>query len=211
MVSTSATGWPATTVWGKAHLELTHPPCGADGAGLNALDYSAYQGDILVDLVLSTASLVGGGAFNMANVTGSRGNDLIVGDAATTSLVGGTDRNVLIGGGGTETITGGGGFNLLLGTRTAYDTNLAALQALMTYWDNPNATTLDQLVNPLKSKKGVTVNGQLLMLNSTTLQPDHAADSLIGGSGSNWFIRDKDGDTINNGSGPGPNDRVTVI
>jgi hypothetical protein len=183
------------------------------GGGTNALDYAAYQGDILVDLLLNTASLVGQGVFNMSNVTGSQGNDLIVGDATTTSLVGGTGRNVLIGGGGTETITGGGGFNLLIGAKPVDNSNLttlAGLQALMQYWDNTNATTLDQLVNPLKSKKGVTFNGQLLMLNSRTLQDDNAADSLIGGSGANWFIRDKE-DTINNGQGPGPKDRLLVI
>jgi hypothetical protein len=178
------------------------------GGGTNTLDYSAYQWDILVDLLLNTASLVGQGVFNMANVTGSQGNSLIVGDANTTALTGGTGRNVLIGGGGTETITGGGGFNLLIGGKTVYDTNLAALQALQVYWDNPNATTLDQLVNPLK--KGVTVNGQFLVLNKTTVQDDNAVDKLIGGRGPNWFIKDKE-DTINNGSGPGPNDRLLVI
>src|SRR5262249_10622902 len=51
------------------------------GGGTNTLDYSAYQGNILVDLLLNTASLVGQGVFNMANVTGSQGNSLIVGDA----------------------------------------------------------------------------------------------------------------------------------
>jgi hypothetical protein len=180
------------------------------GGGTNALDYSAYQGTILVDLLLNNASLIGQGVFNMANVTGSQGNSLIVGDAATTALTGGTGRNVLIGGGGTETITGGGGFNLLIGGSTIYDRNLTALQDLQQYWDNPNATTLDQLVNPLKSKKGVVVNGRLLMLNSSTVHDDNAVDRLIGGSGANWFIKDKE-DTINNGNGPGPNDRLTVI
>jgi hypothetical protein len=183
------------------------------GGGTNTLDYSAYQGDILVDLLLNNANLVGQGVSNMANVIGSQGNSLIVGDANTTSLVGGTGRNVLIGGGGTETITGGGGFNLLIGGKTVYDSGanaLAALQALQQYWDNPRATTLDSLVTPLKSKKGVTVNGQVLMLNSSTVQDDNAVDSLLGGGGANWFIRDKE-DTINNGSGPGKNDRLLVI
>jgi hypothetical protein len=180
------------------------------GGGSNTLDYSAYSGDILVDLLLHSASLVGKGVFNVANVHGSHGNDLLVGDANANVLIGGTGRNVLIGDGGSDTITGGSGFNLLIGGTTVYDANLAALQALMQYWDDPNATTLDQLVNPLKSKKGVTVNGLVLMLNSTTVQNDAAADSLRGSSGPNWFIRDKD-DVINNGNGPGPNDRVTVI
>jgi hypothetical protein len=180
------------------------------GGGTNTLDYTAYVGNILVDLLLNNASLVGQGVSNVANVNGSQGNSLIVGDANTTALTGGTGRNVLIGGGGTETITGGGGFNLLIGGSTIYDSNLTALQDLQQYWDNPNATTLDQLVNPLKSKKGVVVNGQLLMLNSSTVHDDNAVDRLIGGSGANWFIKDKE-DTINNGNGPGPNDRLLVI
>jgi hypothetical protein len=162
------------------------------GGGTNALDYSAYRGDVVVDLLLNSASLVGGGVFNLANVTGSQGNSLIVGDASTTSLVGGTGRNILIGGGGTETITGGGGFNLLIGGKTAYDTNLAALQDLMQYWDNPAITTFNQLVNPLLSRKGVTVNGQVLMLNKSTVQDDTAVDTLVAGGGATWFIKDRE-------------------
>jgi hypothetical protein len=180
------------------------------GSGTNTLDYTAYTGDILVDLLLHTASLVGQGVFNVANVNGSQGNDLIVGDANANVLVGGTGRNVLIGDGGSDTINGGGGFNLLIGGTTSYDNQLAALQALMQFWDNASATSLDQLVNPLRSKNGVTVNGQLLMLNKTTVQNDNAPDSLVGGGGANWFIEDKD-DTINNGNGPGQNYRLTVI
>ena len=181
------------------------------GGGVNTLDYSAYQGDTLVDLLLHNASLVGQGVSSIANVTGSRGNDLIVGDANPNVLVGGTGRNVIVGDGGADTITGGGGFNLLIGGITSYDNNLLALQDLMQYWDDPAATTLDQLVNPLKSKNGVTVNGQLLMISKVTVQNDNAADSLIAGSGANWFVAGSDGDTINNGTGPGPNDRLTRI
>jgi hypothetical protein len=178
------------------------------GGGTNTLDYTAYKGDILVDLLLHTASLVGQGVANIANVTGSQGNNLLVGDGNANVLVGGTGRNVLIGDGGSDTLTGGGGFNLLIGGITSYDNQLSALRDLMQYWDNPQATTLDQLVNPLK--KGVTVNGQFLVLNKTTVQNDNAPDSLFGGSAANWFIIDKD-DTVNNGNGPGPNDRLTVI
>jgi hypothetical protein len=187
------------------------------GGGTNTLDYSAYVGNILVDLLLGTATGVNGGATysesNIQNVNGSHGNDLIVGDANANVLTGGTGRNVIIGDGGGNTITGGGGFNLLIGATTSYDGSLPALQALMLYWDNPAATTLDQLVNPLKSKTGVTVNGQVLIFNKTTVQTNNSADKLTGGSGPNWFIVDKDGDTITSGgsSGPTPNDRLLVI
>jgi Ca2+-binding RTX toxin-like protein len=178
------------------------------GAGINGLDYSAYKGDILVDLLLHTAGLVSQGVFNVANVTGSQGNNLLVGDANANVLIGGTGRNVIIGEGGGDTITGGGGFNLLIGGTTTYDNNLPALQALMQYWDDPTKTSLDQLVNPLK--KGVTVNGQFLVINKTTVLNDNPGDSLIGGSGPNWFVA-VGNDTINNGNGPGPNDRLTRI
>jgi hypothetical protein len=186
------------------------------GGGTNTLDYTAYQGDILVDLLLHTASLVGQGVSNVANVYGSQGNDLIVGDAGLNVLVGGTLRNVIIGDGGPDTITGGGGFNLLIGGITSYDSGpnaLQALQALQLYWDNPSATILDSLVNPLR--KGVTYNGQFLIFNKTTVRTDNAADTLTGGSGTSaptWFIEDKDGDTIDHGAGPRPNiDRLLVI
>src|SRR5262249_43225266 len=65
------------------------------GGGVNALDYSAYRGDILVDLLLHMAGLVNQGVFhaladqgvfNVANVTGSQGNNLIVGDDSANVL-----------------------------------------------------------------------------------------------------------------------------
>jgi hypothetical protein len=178
------------------------------GAGINALDYSAYKGDILVDLLLHTAGLVSQGVFNVANVTGSQGNDLLVGDANANILAGGSGRNVIIGDGFGDKITGGGGFNLLIGGTTTYDNNLPALQALMQFWDDAAKTTLDSLVNPLK--KGITVNGQFLVFNKTTVSIDNPGDSLMGGSGPNWFIV-VGNDTINNGNGPGPNDRLLRI
>jgi hypothetical protein len=178
------------------------------GGGTNTLDYTAYQGNILVDLLLHTASLVGQGVSNVANVNGSNGNSLIVGDANANVLVGGTGRNVIIGDVGSDKITGGAGFNLLIGGITSYDTTPAALQALQVYWDNPNVTTLDGLVNPLK--KGVTVNGQFLVVNKTTVQNDNAPDSLISSGGPTWFIADKD-DTLDNGTPIRKIDRLLLI
>jgi Ca2+-binding RTX toxin-like protein len=183
------------------------------GGGINTLDYSALVGNVLADLLLGSATGVSGGIKNIQNLTGSQGNNLLVGDANANVLIGGTGRNVVIGDGGSDTITGGGGYNLLIGGITSYDANLAALKALMQYWDNPNVPdtgALDQLVNPLKSKNGVTVNGQVLVFNKNTVQNDNVRDYLFSGTGANWFIRDAD-DIINNGNGPGLNDRVTVI
>jgi Ca2+-binding RTX toxin-like protein len=186
------------------------------GGGSNTLDYTGYQGDLLVDLLLHTASLVGQGVANVANVTGSQGNDLIVGDGNANVLVGGTGRNVILGHGGGDTIRGGGGFNLLISDLTFYDDKLPYLRDLMQYWDNPSVVFLDDLVNPLKSKNGFTApDGLVLVFNKTTVTPDNVLDQVFGGSGPNWFIVDKQdvSSIINNQGGQGPllTDRLTVI
>jgi hypothetical protein len=122
-------------------------------------------------------------------------------------FVGGTGRNIIIGGAGPDQITGGGGDNILIGGTTVWDANAAALDAIMQEWTNP-ALAFDQRINALR--KGIVVNGQTYALNTSTVMADNSPDSLIGGGGQNWFFVDSD-DIINNGAGPGPNDRVTRV
>jgi Ca2+-binding RTX toxin-like protein len=150
---------------------------------------------------------VSGGIANIQNVTGSQGNDLLVGDANANVLRGGTGRNIIIGGGGPDQIFGGGGDNILIGGTTTYDTNRPALDALFLEWTDPTLT-IGQRTQALK--KGIVVGGQTYALNKSTVFADNAPDSLIGGPGSNWFFVDSD-DTINNGAGPGPNDTITHV
>jgi Ca2+-binding RTX toxin-like protein len=96
---------PAVTLYGGGGNEtfqmkgLPVTPFAIHGGGTNTLDYSAYTGDVTVDLPLGFATGLGGGISNIQNVTGSDGNDLLVGDGNANVLVGGTGRNVLIGGG----------------------------------------------------------------------------------------------------------------
>ena len=78
---------------------------------------------------------------------------------------------------------------------------------MMQEWTDP-ALTFDQRVNALR--RGIVVNGQTYALNTSTVMADNFPDSLIGGGGQNWFFVDPD-DIINNGAGPGPNDRVTKV
>src|SRR5262249_13384710 len=103
------------------------------GAGMNTLDYSAFVGDVTVDLPLGLANAVATGILNIQNVNGSQGNDLIIGDANLNVLRGGTGRNVIIGGGGGDQLYGGGGDNILIGGTTDYvgQSGLAALEAIM--------------------------------------------------------------------------------
>jgi streptogramin lyase len=177
------------------------------GGGTDTLDYSGYTGDVTVNMRLGTASQVLGGISNIANVSGSQGNNLIVGDANPHTFIGGSGRNIIIGGAGPDQITGGGGDNILIGGTTVWDANPGALQAIMQEWTN-TTLSFDQRVNALR--KGITVGGKTYALNASTVMMDSSPDSLIGGPGQNWFFLDFD-DVINNGAGPGANDRVTRV
>jgi streptogramin lyase len=185
------------------------------GGGTDTLDYSGFTGNVTVNMRVSAgngepgalATGVAGGISNIANVLGSIGNDLIVGDANSHSFTGGTGRNIIIGGAGSDTITGGGGDNILIGGTTIWDANPVALQAIMNEWTN-TTLSFDTRVNALR--KGITVGGQTYALNTSTVMKDNFKDFLNSGPGLNWFFVDLD-DMIDNGAGPGPNDRVTRV
>jgi hypothetical protein len=178
------------------------------GGGSNTLDYSHYVGDVTVDLALNLASLVNhgaaGGAFHVANVTGSIGNDLLVGDAGANVLIGGTGRNLLIGGAGADALTGGGRDNLLIGGSTSYDQNLAALNALFAEWTSANS--LSVRMGNLSNGGGLNVtyvlNPDAVGGRSATVFDDAAADLFVDGSGLSWFFVHPPDDTINYGAGP---------
>jgi hypothetical protein len=158
------------------------------------LDFSPYVGDIFVDLLLGYATGVTGGISGFENVTGSQGNNLIVGDAKANKLIGGTGRNVLIGHGGGDTIDASktSGDNILISASTDWDTNLAALQAIMKEWDRTDRG-FDQRYSDLFSGNAGDfnqVNGQQVLLNKATVHADASADTVTGGSGHNWYLVD---------------------
>jgi hypothetical protein len=182
--------------------------------GSNTLDYSGFSGDLNVNLPLGIATGVAGGIANIQNVTGSIGNDLIVGDANPNILIGGTGRNLIIGGAGGDTlgeVAANTGDNILIGGTTDYDQNLAALEAVFAEWTRTDLGFNDRASDLLNGTNGQgatplnIVNGQLVLLNNATVHADNAADTLTGGgkgtsgtgTGRNWFFVDAD-DTITN-------------
>jgi Ca2+-binding RTX toxin-like protein len=196
------------------------------GGGANTLDYSQYVGNVLVDLLAGSATATGGIA-HIQQVNGSQGNDLLVGNANSSTLNGGTRRNVLIGGAGQATLDASHstGDNILIGGRTDWDMNLAALEAIMVEWDRIDLSFADRrsdLLNGTNSQgkeplNTIIVNGvkQLVLLTPSTNRTSsngkvHANaynDTLIGGTASdpatgkrllhNWFF-DALNDTIEN-------------
>jgi hypothetical protein len=178
------------------------------GAGSNTLDYSAFVGSITVNLPLQSATAIGQGPSHVQNVTGSQGNDLLIGDDNGNVLRGGTGRNIIIGGKGADQLFGGGGDNLLIAGWTNYDQNLSALNLIMQEWLRTDLT-FHQRVSDIRSagNKGVPrglpaskLKGTGIMLTGSTVHDDGAVDILTGGPGSavDWFFYHRGTDVLVN-------------
>jgi Ca2+-binding RTX toxin-like protein len=193
------------------------------GGGTNTLNYAGYLGNVTVDLPLHLASLVNkmnpNSVFNIQNVQGSNGNDVIVGDANPNVFVGGTGRNLIIGGNGSDNIIGGGGDNILISGTTLWDANLPDLMLIMHEWMRMDLTFRQRVVDiltggiivpknvPASVLKGTGVN----LLPEISVLPDAPAapDTLAGGAGQNWFFFDFD-DIITNFK-TGPNGDIRLL
>jgi hypothetical protein len=105
------------------------------GGGVNTLDYSAYTGNVIVNLQLNAATGVGGAIANIQNVTGGGGPgyNILVGNGGNV-LQGGSGRNLLIAGARASMLIGGMGENILIGGTTSYDMMPEKLVAIMDYW-----------------------------------------------------------------------------
>jgi Ca2+-binding RTX toxin-like protein len=136
-----------------------------------------------VNLLLGTASRTGG-VLGIENVTGTVNDDLIVGNAAANVLKGGAGRDILIGGLGADFLDGGDGDDLLIGGATWFDSDPIALSKIQAEWRS-NSSYEDRrkhlLGQLLGGQNGTTV------LTEQKLPDDGAADTLIGGNGTDWF------------------------
>jgi hypothetical protein len=180
----------------------------------NTLNYAAYKGDIVVNLRLGQATAVAGVISGVQNVTGSMGNDLIVGDANLNVIHGGTGRNILIGGGGSDVLDASSstGDNILIGGTTDYDSNSAALGAIFAEWNRTNLGYHDRFSDLTNGTNGANVKplnvvgGQLVLLNNQTVHADTSPDMLTGTNqidpatgkrAHNWFFYDPDDMLLN--------------
>jgi hypothetical protein len=150
------------------------------GGGTNTLDYSAMTDGVYVNLQTGEASGLKGGIANIQNVTGGAGNDILVGNGSNV-LTGGAGRDILIAGGAAgsglpleasilfpgSTLIGGAGEDLLIGGGTVYDTDKAALEALMAVWSDPEpySTRVSNLQSGLLAPGKVSWNGLQNTLN----------------------------------------------
>jgi hypothetical protein len=159
------------------------------GSGGGSLDYSAYTSNVVVDLPLGSATGVGGSIANIHNLTGGAGSNILVGNGGNV-LTGGTGRNLLIAGASASMLVGGGADNILIGGTTAYDMDLASLQAIMDYWAGPD--DYNTRVANLTSGNGVP------LLDATMVTGNGAGNTLQGGPGLDLFYGNLALDTIMN-------------
>jgi len=122
------------------------------------------------------------------NVSGSMANNVLVGGAGSDTLFGGLGRDIEIGGSGPSTLHAGNWGDILIGGTTDWDTNAAALAAVLAEWgrtDADYATRIAHLMNG--GGLNVTMNGNVL-LNSSTVHSDGMTNYLFGGAGLDWFF-----------------------
>jgi hypothetical protein len=177
---------------------------GSGPSSVAMLDYSKYITPVTVNLKTHAATGVTGGVFGVQNVIGGQANNILVGDGNNNVLKGGSGRDILISGGGNSTLQAGSGQAILLGAHPAFDTNIAALNALMAEWSH----TYDS-ANPLKDYQirvghllsGGGLNGGFL-LNKSTVAPQPGSTTLTSGAQLDFLIADA-GDILTKPVRPG--------
>jgi hypothetical protein len=165
--------------------------------GVNELNYATFGANspVTVNLGLQTATGCFGSVAGIQNVTGGAGDDLLVGDGNANVLVGGDGRNILIGDAGADALVGGTGDDLLIADTTAWDGNLAALNAIWAEWTRTDLPGTAQQQYDLRFKHltgqvsgGLNSGDYLTFGVGGTVQSDGAADSLTDNAGGwDWF------------------------
>lgn len=170
---------------------------------LNGVSYGQFQTSSITRLIaygndgddritiasgLKLASILAGGKGNDV-LQGGSGHDLLLGGDGHDTLTGAAGNDLLFGGAGADLLTGGSGSDLLVANPTNHDGNLAALRLIVQEWTS--SRTYLQRTNNLRTG----ANG-LPPLNATTVFADEDADTLTGGSGSDWFIATRPPDVL---------------
>lgn len=135
-----------------------------------------------------SALLLGGNGNDTLDALGSVAANVLLGGAGNDTLTGGAGNDVLISGLGADLINGSGGDDIVIGGTTSYDSNQAALCAILAEWGRTDATYSTRVAH-LQGKRGsgTGLNGSNLLTTATVVD-DTAIDDLRGGTGMDWFF-----------------------
>jgi hypothetical protein len=163
--------------------------------GSRVVDASGFTGTSTLSASSTTSTarvkLLGGPGNDNLSIGGS-GQGVLVGNAGNDTLSAtGSGRTMLIGGAGVDTLTSGtNGQAMMIGASTSYDSNLAALDAILNEWSS--GSTYSQRINHILTGSGQFLGGTGIALNSSTVLADAGGNTMTGPTGSgtalNWFI-----------------------
>lgn len=119
---------------------------------------------------------------------------LIVGGGGNDTLTAAAGAAVMIGGAGQDRLTGGSKSDILIAGTTAYDTNPAALAAILTEWSS--GRTLAARSDNLHKGTGSVLDGSGIRLTGQTVFDDQGVDTLMGGNDLDWFLYDTKRDKV---------------
>jgi Ca2+-binding RTX toxin-like protein len=138
---------------------------------------------VLVDLKLNLVILGPAVKFNVSNlrnVVAGSGDTLVVGNG-NNFFQGGSGRDVFTSGSGNSTLVAGSGEAILIGGTTLWDTNVAALDAILAEWGStydPINPLIDYRIRVGHLEHGGGKNGPFL-LNPATVHSNFAKDTLV--------------------------------
>ncbi|MFO1000942.1 MAG: hypothetical protein U0936_11410 [Planctomycetaceae bacterium] len=171
------------------------------GGGIDTLDFHSLT--VPVHLSLASASLQSvhmnrslklNSATEFENVAGGAGNDVISGNSTANNLVGnaGIDqltgnggRDILVGGLGLDSLSGGDDDDILIAGRTTGDSNFNELNLIQSAW--LTTTSYSSRVSGLRTGTGmpqVKLKARVNVLND-----NNEKDTLVGGTGTDWYFR----------------------
>ncbi len=153
----------------------------------NFLDASLFTGPVVLNGSEGNDVLWGGSGND--KLTGGNGHDWLSGNAGDDILIAWNGRDVLVGGDGIDQLNDKNlavsdyGDDILIGGRTSYDTNKAAIDSIMVAW-----LGTETFLNRIQKIKTTGVGSGSYKLNASTVFDDGVTDTYFGGIGSDWYF-----------------------
>lgn len=155
-------------------------------AGFSNCTLDGQAGSDTLIAILGKNILLGGEGNDI--LLGGLGDDALVGGDGDDQLFGSFGDDVLIGGLGSDKLDGGFGDDLLIGGNTSFDSDLAAISAMLAEWSSQRP--VHKRIANLKNGSGSPNrhNGQFFLVPGQTVHNDGASDKLMGGFGNDWAV-----------------------